>query len=494
MFQKLFTASQIKEIDLQSIKKQKIKSEDLMERAATRLYNQAKQEIRKHQQIFLFCGTGNNGGDALVLARLFAQNAYDVTCIIVPFSKNTSHDFDVNLHRLMKTNVEIEIFELNKMGKLPKSAVVIDGIFGTGLSRPATGIAAQAIDYINKSTSLVISVDVPSGLYADRSNNTSDMIVASDIVYSFEFPKLSFLFPENHRFVKKNRIVKIGLSPSVIRKMPTPYFLLTDKVRSIIKKRDAFAYKNTFGHALLIGGSYGMIGAMILSTRAAMKIGAGLVTAYVPKKGCNILQIANPEVMVLTDRHNKHLTHIETKKVFDAIGIGTGMGMHVDTTRAFLFFLKKQNKPMLIDADALNILAMHKKYLKQIPKQSILTPHIGEFKRLVGTWQNDTEKLEKLQTFAKEYQVIIVLKGAYTTICDGDFLYINPIANAALATAGSGDVLSGMITGLLAQSYQALEAALLGVYLHAKTADKFVIKQHDFAMIASDIIQGLTKV
>ncbi len=493
MFQKLFTATQIKEIDLQSIQKQNIKSEDLMERAATRLFYQIEKRIGQQQEVFLFCGTGNNGGDGLVLTRLLAQQDYHTTCIIVPFSKNTSHDFDVNLHKLMQTNAEIQIFDDEKMSKLPKNSIIIDAIFGTGLSRPAKGVAQQAIGFINASNSFVISVDVPSGLYADKSNNAMDTIVKSDLVYSFEFPKLSFFFPENHDYVKEFKIIKIGLSPSVIKKMPTTYFLVTDKVRKIIIKRDAFAYKNSFGHALLIGGSYGMMGAMLLSTKAALRMGAGLVTAYVPQKGYNILQTANPEVMVLTDPHKKHLTEIEIQKDFDAIGIGMGMGTNAKTAKTFLSFLKQQDKPMVVDADALNILSKHKKYLKYLPKQSILTPHIGEFRRLVGTWQNDTEKLEKLLAFAKTYQVIVILKGAYTTLCDGEFLYINPIANPALATAGSGDVLSGMITGLLAQSYHALEAALLAVYLHAKTADKFVIKHHDFAMIASDIIEELKK-
>jgi len=242
---------------------------------------------------------------------------------------------------------------------------------------------------------------------------------------------------------------------------------------------------------LLVGGSYGMTGAMILSSRAALRIGAGLVSSFVPKSAYRIIQTAVPEAMTLTDKHAKRLTKINPKKQFDAIGIGQGMGMHKDTVKAFAKFIKKIKKPMIIDADALNILAKHKKLLADIPKNSILTPHIGEFKRLAGTWQNEDEKWQKLLAFAKQNKVVVVLKGAYTLISDGDFIYINPVANSALATAGSGDVLTGIMTGLSAQGYQAMEVALLGVYLHSKTAEKYIKKKQAYTMLASDIIEML---
>jgi hydroxyethylthiazole kinase-like uncharacterized protein yjeF len=490
MFQKLFTAKQIKQIDLESIKKQQITSDALMERAATRLFEKMQKEISDKQKIVVFCGVGNNGGDGLVLARLFYQNNYDVKCIIVPFSNNTSADFDTNLHRLMALDVPVNIFDEN-LKPFSKKYLIVDAVFGTGLSRQASGLAQKAIAIINRSRAKVVSVDMPSGLYADKSNNIIDTVVHASMVYTFQFPKISFFYPENALFIQDYEVIDIGLSKSVIKKMPTNTFLLNSKVKNILHKRSKFAYKNSFGHALIVGGSYGMTGATVLATKAAMRIGAGLVTAYVPQSAYGILQTAIPEAMVLTDKNRKKITKIKQIKLYDAIGIGMGMGTHPKTVKAFERFLKKQQKPILIDADALNILAKNKHLFKYIPKNSILTPHVGEFKSLVGTWKNESEKWQKLQNLARKHKLIVVLKGAYTHISDGAFYYINSIANSALATAGSGDVLSGVITGLLAQNYQPMEAALLGVYLHAETAEKYTKQKQAYTMIATDIIENL---
>jgi len=490
MFQKLFTAKQIKQIDLETIHEQQISSDALMERAATRLFKQMQKNISPKQKIVVFCGVGNNGGDGLVLARLLYQNNYDVKCVLVPFSKNTSADFNMNLHRLMSLDVPLIIFD-NYLKPFSKKHLIIDAVFGTGLSRPASGLAQKAIKLINQSKAKVYSVDMPSGLYADKSNDIKDTIVEANMVYTFQFPKISFFYPENALFVQDFEVVDIGLSKKVIKKMPSKVLLVNSKVKKMLHNRGKFAYKNSFGHALIIGGSYGMTGASMLASKAALRIGAGLVTAYVPQSAYSILQTAIPEVMVLTGKGKKKITKIKLSKSYDAIGLGMGMGTHQKTVKAFAKFLKKQQKPIVIDADALNILAQNRHLLKYIPKNSILTPHLGEFKRLVGAWQNDTEKQEKLQAFAKSHNVIVVLKGAYTLMTDGEFTYINPIANSALATAGSGDVLTGIITGLLAQQYQPMEATLLGVYLHAETAEKYTKKKQPYTMIASDIIDLL---
>ena len=490
MFQKLFTAKQIKEIDNQTIIRQNITSEALMERAVNSLHKHVVKEVSFEKHIYIFCGKGNNGGDGLVLARML-QPVYNVTCVIVPFSKKASADFESNLIKLQ--NLPVKVIELSKDTTLniTKNDIIIDAIFGTGLSRPATGIAQKAIEIINHSDAKILSIDMPSGLYADRSNATDDPIVKADKVYSFQFPKISFFFPENASYVKDFEIVDIGLDKNVIKEMPTKYFLLTSKIENLLRKRSKFSYKNKFGHALIVGGSYGMIGAPVLASKAALRIGAGLVTNYLPRCGYTISQTYVPEVMTITDSSKKYLTDIEIPDKITAIGIGMGMRSKVKTQKALKQFLKTNDKNLLLDADALNILSLHKKWLKNVPKNSILTPHEGEFKRLVGNWQNDTEKWQKLMEFSAKHQVITVLKGAYTTISDGDFFYINPVANAALATAGSGDVLSGIITGLLAQAYHPLEAALLGVYLHAQTAEKYIENHRDFSMIASDIIREL---
>ena len=487
MFQKLFTAKQIKEIDNQTIIRQKLTSEALMERAVTNLHKQLVKALAFEKHLYIFCGKGNNGGDGLVLARLL-QPVYNVTCVIVPFSKSGSPDFESNLAKLQNLPVKILDFSDNQDLKIDDNAIIVDAIFGTGLSRPASSIAQKAIEIINHSGAKILSIDIPSGLYADRSNTPDDQIVKADKVYSFQFPKISFFFPENAAYVKDFETVDIGLDESIIAEMPTKYFMLTPAIKNMLRKRSKFSYKNNFGHALIIGGSYGMIGAPVLASKAALRIGAGLVTNSLPRCGYNISQTYVPEVMTLTGTSKKYLMEITVSDKITAIGLGMGISTKTKTQKALKQFLKTNSKPLLLDADALNILAKHPKWLKLLPENTILTPHVGEFKRLVGDWQNDSEKLEKLMSFSAQHQVITVLKGAYTTISDGEYFYINPVANAALATAGSGDVLSGMITGLLAQNYQPLEAALLGVYLHAQTAEKYVVNHRDFSMIASDII------
>jgi len=492
MLQKLFTAKQIQEIDKQTIIKQQITSDALMERAATALYHALRNDIKDKKRLIIFCGKGNNGGDALVLARLL-QPDYDVKCVIVPFSPKASPDFELNYKRLQALPVDISEFDPKNLPVTNKEDVLVDGIFGTGLSRPVEGISKQAIDFINHSRAKVLSIDMPSGLNADKSNNPDDTIVKADKVYSFQFPKISFFFPENAGFVPDFEVVDIGLEQSVIDTLSTNYYLITGEIKEIIKQRHKFSYKNQFGHALIVGGSYGMFGAPVLASKAALRIGAGLVSNFLPREAYNISQIYVPEVMTHTDTHKQYLSKIKTPKNINAIGLGMGMSTKPIAKKALHRFLKTNNKALLLDADALNILAEQPDWLNLLPENTILTPHPGEFNRLVGGWQNDTEKLEKLKNLSQKYKLIVILKGAYTIISDGDNFYVSPFANPALATAGSGDVLSGIITGLLAQSYQALGAAMLGVYLHAQAAEIYTQNYSDFSMIASDIIDNLKR-
>ncbi len=489
MLMKLFNAQQIRDIDRQTIINQKITSDELMERAASRLFNTLK--ISKNKRIQIFCGVGNNGGDGLVLARLFHQNGYHINCFIVPFSTKTSTDFDINLHRLMQLNINIQILDENFRQSFTSKDLIIDAIFGTGLSRPAEGVAKQAIKLINQSKSITYSVDVPSGLFVDKSNNIDDSIVKSDVVYTFQFPKISFFFPENFKYVKEFACVDIGLDKKVIKQISTNLFLIDSSVKKLLKPRNKFSHKGNFGHALLIGGSYGKIGANILASKAAMKIGAGLVTSYIPRCGYTAFQSSFPEGMVIADKSNKKITSIDLNFDPDAIGIGQGLGTHSKTVQTFKRFLKRQKNAMVLDADALNILAKKPEYIKFIPEKSILTPHPREFKRLVGVWKNDEEKIKKILNFSKKHNIILILKGAYTMISDGKNIYVNNAPNAALAKAGSGDVLTGILTGLLTQNYKPVHAALLGVFLHSETAKKFTKKYHDFAMTAKDIIKEL---
>ena len=491
---KLLSAEQFKQWDSQTMKIQNISSIDLMERAATNIFKKIlknEKEILKKHTIDIFCGIGNNGGDGLVLARLFHQKGFDVRCIIVPFSTKTSKDFDTNLHRLMQLPIEIETF--TGQTKISKKSIVIDAIFGTGLSRPAAGIAQEAIKLINQSKAQkILSIDIPSGLYVDKPNAKNDLIVKSDCVYTIELPKLSFFYPQNIEYVKDYKIVKIGLEKQVLKKLPTDKFTYKIQPRKVLKRPDN-SYKNIFGHALIIGGSLGMIGAAMLSSKAALRIGAGLVSAYIPKCGYIPFQTAVPEIMVKTDKNKKYISKIDLSNAYQAIGIGPGLGTHKKTQKAVLEFFSNQDFPLVIDADALNILSLNKEFLNKIPKNSILTPHPGEFKRLTGkTWNNDLEKIQSAKAFANKYQIILVLKGAFTLITNGKKVFINPYANSALATAGSGDVLTGIITGLLTQGFHPFKAAKIGVQLHSQAAEIFdddiYLKS---SMVASDIIKNL---
>lgn len=250
-------------------------------------------------------------------------------------------------------------------------------------------------------------------------------------------------------------------------------------------------HKGIQGHTLIIGGSYGKIGAVCLSSKSALKTGCGLVTAFVPKCGYEILQIAIPEVMVLTDVKKKCISNINFDFKPNAIGIGPGIGQNEATQKAFLKFLKSNKIPLVIDADALNILSNNKAWFLLLPSGSILTPHPKELERLIGEWDSEEEKFEKTISFSLQYKVIIVMKGAPTHIIDGETIYKNTTGNQALATAGSGDVLTGIISSLLAQSYDAIEAAVLGVYLHGLTADIAVPKTGFQSFIASDIINHI---
>jgi ADP-dependent NAD(P)H-hydrate dehydratase len=259
-----------------------------------------------------------------------------------------------------------------------------------------------------------------------------------------------------------------------------------------IKKRykpiDKCTHKGIRGHALIIGGSYGKMGSVILASKACLKTGCGLVTAFIPKCGYEIVQIAIPEVMVITDDYLEHITSINFDLKLQAIGIGIGMGQHADTQHAFFNFLKMNKVPLVIDADALNILSLNKEWLSLLPKKTILTPHLKELERLIGNWDSEMEKFEKVKELSAKYNLIVVIKGAPTMIVDGGTVYENTTGNQALATAGSGDVLTGIITSLIAQCYEPIDAAILGVYLHGLTADIAFSEMSYESFIASDII------
>jgi len=496
---KIFSADQIRKADAYTIAHEPIASHDLMERASEAFCNWLSENLSDTKHFTIFCGLGNNGGDGLAIARLLKNSGKTVSVFVIAYADKKSKDFELNEKRLQQSS-KIRPVYLSPEILLPtfdEGTVIIDAIFGSGLSKPVKGFIADIIAHINKAHRQVVAVDIPSGLFCDDNTNNNGAIVKADITLSFQFPKKSFFLPFSGPYAGKWHILPIGLHSSFIENEPTKDFF-TDLhfIKSIKKGRPIFSHKNTYGHVLLMAGAYGKIGAASLSARASLKSGAGLVTVYLPKCGYNIIQTSVPEAMSITDKDNNKITAIPDLQKFNAIAMGPGIGTHTKTAAALKTLLTSVSVPLVLDADALNILSAHKDICKLLPPHTILTPHFKEFERLTGkTFNNDAERIKNLRSFSKKHKCIVVLKGAHTCVCtpDGDCFY-NTTGNSGLATAGSGDVLTGMIAGFLAQGYKPLEAALCAVYLHGRAADIAVsLNETAETFMASDIIKNLGK-
>lgn len=485
---KILTADQIRKIDAATIEREGISSLTLMKRAATAFTNFFMTRCpEKKQEILILAGTGNNGGDALVVARLLHQSGYRVTVCVVDQGGRYTEDCAHNL-RLVKAE-QITCNTITSVQDLPvmeQFDLLIDGIFGTGLSREVEGVTAEVIEAINKSGKPVYSIDLPSGLFMDRN---SRLAVRATVTVTFQIPKLALFLPENGDFIGEVQIVDIGLDAGAIAeaKSETEY-VGKEMISLLLKPLHRFAHKGTQGHTLLVGGSLGKCGSLCLAAKAALRTGCGLVTTYMPRCGTAVMQSVVPEAMVLEDPDVEHITEISYAIEPDAVGIGPGMGQHGYTAQAFAAFLSYYRGALVIDADGLNVLSRHPEWCSLLVPGTILTPHPKELERLIGGWRDDFEKIEKTRLFAKRYGVVIVVKGAYSLIVDSDHLYVNSSGTPALATAGSGDVLTGMIASLLAQGYKPMDAARVGVYLHGLTADLTRTTINPRSFMAGDII------
>jgi ADP-dependent NAD(P)H-hydrate dehydratase / NAD(P)H-hydrate epimerase len=491
---KILSSIQIKQLDQFTIEHEPITSIDLMERACHAFTDWFAQHYRQNKKVGIICGTGNNGGDGLGIARLLAEIHYPVKVWIVRGEVKETEDFRINFERAKISRVNlVEISLPSVRGLFGGCDILIDALLGSGQSRPIEGIYAQVIKCFNETRATKIAVDIPSGLMADQPSNSE--IAQVDHTISFQLPKLAFLFPENNKYVGEWHLVDIGLSKQFLKDAESNYFFVTDKsIKKIIQPRTRFSHKGNYGHALLIAGSLGKMGACILSAKAALRSGVGLLTLYVPKSGNTILQTAVPESMCTFDTNENYFSASPENLSYDTIGIGPGLGQHTDTVKAFTQLLHQYQQPMVIDADALNILSSDRHLLTLIPSGSILTPHPKEFERLVGTWATDFERLEKQKKLALQLNSVIVLKGAFTSIAapDGN-VYFNSTGNPGMATGGSGDVLTGIITGLLAQNYNPTEAAILGVYLHGYAGDLAANELGMNSLIASDLVLFLSQ-
>ena len=492
---KIFSAEEIRLWDQYTIEHEPILSIDLMERAAAKCANWLLQQYPDAVSFVILCGKGNNGGDGLAIARILMENKYPVSIYILEFGHKGTEDFQTNLARLNKlSNHDIHFIQTAKnFPHLQQGQIIIDALFGSGLNRNLEGVTADLVQHINNGGNEIISIDIPSGLFVDRSSKDAISIHA-DHTLSFQCYKPAFLFAENEESVGEIHILDIGLHHDYYQSVVNQFELLDDAIiHSIYKPRKKFSHKGTYGHALLVAGSYGKIGAAILSAKACLCSGVGLLTCHIPACGYNILQTSVPEAMVTTDFNSSFLTKVEDDLTkYDSIGIGPGIGTAAETKMMLPEILNSYRNPLILDADALNIMARQKDLLKLIPAGSILTPHPKEFERLFGETHTDFDRVSLALQKARELNCIIVLKGHHTFIATPDGKgFFNSTGNPGMATAGSGDVLTGILTGLLAQGYSSAATAILGVYLHGYAGDIAAKQLSNEALIAGDIIETL---
>lgn len=490
---KILNAEQIRKADQFTIKNEPIKSVDLMERASEAFAEKFITLYSKKKPVHIFCGTGNNGGDGLVIARLLSNLDYKVKVYILGNPEKGSAEFNINLEIIQHRLEPVRVTSIQDIPELVKKMVIIDAIFGSGLTRPVSGIYGELIDAINFSTcENVVAVDIASGLGCEDVFPNGKLMEVSETI-TFQVAKLSHLLPQNDRTSGEVHIVDIGLDHGFINSLETNYYQVThDFVQSIYRFRGRFWHKGNAGRNLIIAGSKGKMGAAVLAAKACLKSGAGLLTMYVPQCGVDIMQTAVPEAMVAPAHNDLLIVEIPRSDPYDAIGIGPGIGTDELTVEAIEKHLGKSKVPLVLDADVLNILAENPDLLNSVKEGSILTPHPGEFKRLVGEWKDDYDRLNLQIDFAKKHKVIVVLKGANTSIATPDgSVFFNSSGNPGMATAGSGDVLTGIVTGLVGQGYAAVEASILGVYLHGLSADIYAEIHGEESLIASDIIDHL---
>lgn len=489
----------VREADAYTIQNEPIASIDLMERASEAIVRQLVLRLQPTQEVVVFAGMGNNGGDGLAIARLLAKRGYDVRVYVVQTSKEGSADFHVNHNRLSEQTA-VEVHQIPEAHELPESlpanCIVVDALFGSGLNKPIGGVAAQVVDFINRQQVVVVAVDIPSGLFADRATDLlHTAVVHADYTFTFEWPKQAFFFAENEHIVGEWQVVSIGLHPDMHR-MEGQKFFLTESadISTRLRSRPRFAHKGNFGHALLMAGSAGKSGAAVLAASACLRSGVGLLHVHVPQHVVLPLQCALPEAMLSIDVNSHHLASLPDLSAYNAIGIGPGIGQEEETAKLLKLLIQEWKHPAVLDADALNILASHPTWLAFLPLNTILTPHVREFERLTGKAVNGFERLEKQREFSQRFGLVVVLKGAYSSISlpDGR-VFFNPTGNPGMATAGSGDVLTGIILGLLAQGYSAADAAMTGVFLHGLAGDLAIGHQSHESLLAGDIVALLGK-
>jgi len=472
----LLTANQIREADAFTITNEPIAPIDLMERASTAFAGRFMIHFHdKSQAITVYCGTGNNGGDGLAIARILYEHKYtDLHIKIARFSEKASNDFNINLGRLER--IGLSLTELKPNTDFPAdNGVIIDALLGSGLNKPLSGDYKKLAEFINGLNKTVVAVDVPTGFFTDGEIDPAATVVKADLVITFQQPKINFLLPESAPYIKDWEVAAIGIDENFVLSLNSPYqFIEEYDIKKVLKPRQHFSNKGTYGHALIVAGQAKTMGAALLCSSACVYAGSGLTTACVPESGLTALNSYMPEIMAIV-RKGDELPVIEWAQ-FNTIGIGPGLGKDKNALALLTDVFTNYHQPVVIDADALNLLAANTDLWKKVPAGSIITPHMKEFDRLFGKHINWWQRIKSCMEMAIQRHIYIVLKNDYTLIATPEGkVYFNPTGNPAMATGGMGDVLTGIITSLLAQKYTAQEACLAGVYIHGKAGDALAL-------------------
>ncbi len=497
---KIFTATQIRELDTYTIEHEPIRAIDLMERAAKAITRVITERYHQNMPMVVFAGPGNNGGDALAVARLLAEQGYQVSVFLFNVHNKLSDECATNKARLADNKRIKEFHEITlnfDPPRLDNGMVVIDGLFGCGINKPLSGGFAALVKYINQSNAQVVSIDMPSGLMTeDNTYNIRPNIIKADLTLTLGGKKVAMLFADNQQFLGEVQVLDIRHSQEYKERAKAQYTMLEEQdIRPLLKPRNPYAHKGQMGNALIVAGSYGMAGAAILTTRACLRTGVGRVTVHSPKRNHIIMQTAVPEAIMDIDHEETFFaTPVETED-FDAVAIGPGLGTQETTAIAVIAQIRRSQCPIVLDADALNIISNHRAWMQQLPKGIIMTPHPKELDRLTAGVSNGCyEQLSKARELAERLQAYIILKGHISALClPNGTIFFNPTGNAGMATAGSGDVLTGIITALCARGYKQEEACKIGMYLHGLAGDLAVNDLGEESLMASDIIQYLPK-
>lgn len=474
---KILSVQEMQQADGFTIKNEPVASVDLMERAAGVCVEALMNDPSTSGSFLVCCGPGNNGGDGLAIARLLCERNQQVTALLLAPGNRLSSDCKVNRNRFKGSypNRLIESENLPPGFSIPLGVIVVDALFGTGLSKPLASPFSDLVNLINRSGARIISIDLPSGMYSDSSSIAAECtMVKASRTLTFQFLKQAMVVGENVPFLGEVEILDIGLLPESLSGMDIRWEMTElSSLKHFLKPRNPVSHKGHYGHSLLAAGGKGKMGAAILAARAHVRSGAGMLTMLVPETTEGIIHCAVPDAMVEVYDGASGNWIAEPLRWSDyCIGAGPGLGTSEASVTMLKRLINKASRPMVLDADALNILSLNPEIIEQVPKFSILTPHPGEFSRLAGGWENDFEKLALQRSKSKEWGHYILLKGYHSSIATPDgYLFFNPSGNAGMAKGGSGDVLTGLLTGLLSRGYSPLETLLSGSWLHGRAGD-----------------------